>query len=181
MMQLETPRLTIRGFETSDANALFTICSDPEVNRFVGDGKPLTLEQCQKWIEVSNANYLHHNYGAMAVIENSSMNFIGYCGLVFGDDKTTPEIIYGFTKNTWGKGYATEAAQRMLEHGFLTVTLEKVLATAYPENTVSLKILEYKLGFTHTKTQADEDGTIVVHFLLERAAWLKSKPKLVSA
>jgi ribosomal-protein-alanine N-acetyltransferase len=180
MTRLETPHLTIRGFETNDLEGLYFICSDAEVMRFVGDNKPLTLEQCQKWIEVSKANYAHHNYGAMAVIENSSSKMIGYCGIVYGEDTTTPELIYGFAKNVWGKGYATEVANAMLEHGFQTVKLETILATADPENIASLKILKEKLGFQYTHSENDIHGLPTIFLKLERTDWLKSKPKLVS-
>ena len=181
MIQLETPRLTIRGFETNDLEGLYVTCSDAEVMRFVGDNKPLTLEQCQKWIEVSNANYAHHNYGAMAVIENSSQHMVGYCGLVFGEDTNAPEIIYGFAKHAWGKGYATETAKKMLEHGFQTVKLKQILATADPDNTASLKILEQKLGFRYMHSENDIHGLATAFFKLEREDWLQSHAGLVSA
>ncbi len=181
MIQFQTPRLTIRGFETDDLAALYAICDDAEVMRFVGDNKPLTLEQCQKWIEVSKANYQRQNFGAMAVLENSSQIMIGYCGLVFGEDTSQPEIIYGFAKSAWGQGYASEAAHVMLEHGFKTVKLECILATADPENTASLKILESKLGFTKTHTEADIHGLPTLFFKLERQTWLKLQTGLVNA
>ena len=181
MIQLETPRLTIRGFKTSDAQALHAIVGDPEIVKHVGDGQPISLERCEKWIVISNANYERQHYGAMAVIENSSLRLIGYCGLVFGDDKTTPEIIYGFIKTAWGQGYATEAATAMLEHGFQGVKLEKILGIAYSENKPSLKILGEKLGFGYTHTQTEENGLTTAYFVLEREDWLQSHAGLVSA
>lgn len=181
MIQLETPRLTIRGFETDDLAALYAICNDKDVMQFVGDNKPLSLEQCDHWIEVSKANYQRQNFGAMAVIENSSDTMIGYCGLVFGEDTSQPEIIYGFAKSAWGQGYASEATRAMLEHGFQTVKLEIILATADPENSASLKILAQKLGFEFTHHKNDIHGLPTAFFKLERVNWLKSQAKLVSA
>ena len=181
MTKLETPRLTIRGFETSDLRALYEICSDAEVMQFVGDNKPLTLEQCEQWIAISNANYERQNFGAMAVIENSGQDLIGYCGIVLGEDTNAPEIIYGFAKSAWGKGFASEAANAMLKHGFQTVKLERIVATADPENTASLKILEQKLGFTYTHTQDDVHGFKTAFFKLQRSSWLELQAGLVSA
>ena len=148
MIQLETPRLTIRGFKTSDAQALHAIVGDPEIVKYVGDGQPISLERCEKWIVISNATYERQNYGAMAVIENSSLKLIGYCGLVFGDDKTTPEIIYSFIKTAWGKGFATEAAWACIQYGFEKLKLRRIIGRAMPDNIGSIRILE-KCGMVY--------------------------------
>ncbi|MGZ3620705.1 MAG: GNAT family N-acetyltransferase, partial [Candidatus Binataceae bacterium] len=37
---LETPRLLLRQFQPSDFDALAALHADPEVMRYLGDGKP---------------------------------------------------------------------------------------------------------------------------------------------
>ncbi len=43
MVRLETERLILRMFREEDAPAYARICADPEVMRFLGEGRPLTL------------------------------------------------------------------------------------------------------------------------------------------
>jgi RimJ/RimL family protein N-acetyltransferase len=40
--ELVTPRLRLRGFEPRDFGAYATMMAEPEVTRYLGDGKPLT-------------------------------------------------------------------------------------------------------------------------------------------
>ena len=45
----------------------------------------------------------------------------------------------------WGKGYATEAARRMLRFGFEDLKLHRIWASVAPDNTASVHVLE-KIG-----------------------------------
>lgn len=170
MKTLKTKRLTIRPLENADLKAFFAVTGDTVVMRFVGDNQPLSLELTQRWIEVSQRNYATKGYGCMAVIETSSTDFIGYCGLVVGEDTNAPELIYAFKPSVWGKGYATEAAHAMLEFGLVDCGLDVIEATADPDNLASVRILE-KLGFTWTRTHVDVHGLPTAFFKLETQAW----------
>ncbi len=64
-------------------------------------------------------------------------------------------IGYEFTPAYWGRGYATEANERMLQHAFRTLELDRVLAMVRPENLRSLRVLE-KLGFQKIGQRRDE-------------------------
>ena len=155
MKSLTTPRLTIRALEQDDLTAFHAICGDENAMRLMGDGLPLTLEQTQQWITVSQNNYKLHSRGCMAVIERDSNALIGFCGLVAGDTAGEIELIYALAPSHWGRGYATESAGAMLEYG-LTI-LPCINASIYPQNKASRRILE-KLGFEETRVELD--GTV---------------------
>jgi RimJ/RimL family protein N-acetyltransferase len=176
MKTLETKRLTIRPLRKTDLNALFAITGDATVMRFVGNNQPITLEQTRQWIEVSQRNYATKGYGCMAVIERVSGHFIGYCGLVTGEDTNAPEIIYGLMPSVWGKGYATEAARAMLAFGFTDCTLLMIEATADPNNFASLRVLD-RLGFVWAKTDGDVHGLPTAFFQLKASTWFASPPE----
>ncbi|WP_171051839.1 GNAT family N-acetyltransferase [Alteribacter natronophilus] len=75
-------------------------------------------------------------------------------GRVIGDlgfkGKPTPlktvEIGYGFLPEVRNAGYATEAAEALIDWAFSTKEVEKVLAECRPDNTPSVRVLE-KLNF----------------------------------
>ena len=57
------------------------------------------------------------------------------------------EVGYAVREKSWGHGYATEAAHRVLQYAFEDLGLSRVVAVAYPENMASIKIMK-KLGMT---------------------------------
>jgi RimJ/RimL family protein N-acetyltransferase len=45
------------------------------------------------------------------------------------------DLGYRFKKESWGKGFATEAAFASLEYGFSKLGLKRIMGRALPENT----------------------------------------------
>jgi RimJ/RimL family protein N-acetyltransferase len=58
----------------------------------------------------------------------------------------TYEIGYIFNKKYQGKGYATEAVQKFIEHHFSGPKIHKIIAHCNPKNEKSWKLLE-RLNF----------------------------------
>lgn len=56
------------------------------------------------------------------------------------------ELCYGFAENHWGKGYATESSQALVDYLFREVKVHKISADTDPDNFASQKVL-YKLHF----------------------------------
>jgi RimJ/RimL family protein N-acetyltransferase len=54
----------------------------------------------------------------------------------------TWEIGYVFNPKYCGKGYATEACRRILQHAFEELNAHRIVAECNPENTASWKLLE---------------------------------------
>ncbi|HEV2502379.1 MAG TPA: GNAT family N-acetyltransferase [Mesorhizobium sp.] len=141
---VETPRLTIRPFVPTDAAALVSVFSDPDVARYVGNGEALSLEDAELWVTRSGENLKRHGYGTGAVIARSTGQLIGWAG--FARPKDGPEqIIYGLTAANWGRGFGDEIVQALIgvagERGIATV-----MATVDQANTKSIRLLE-KRGF----------------------------------
>ena len=49
---------------------------------------------------------------------------------------------YWIKRDLWGQGFATEAALGMLHFGFQKLKMNKIYATASPENPASIRVLE---------------------------------------
>ena len=54
MITLETERLRLRMFRTADFEAYAAICADPDVMRYLGDGKPLS--KADAWRQIGRAS-----------------------------------------------------------------------------------------------------------------------------
>lgn len=171
MIVIETPRLVIREITRDDFKELYSICSDPEIMKFVGDGKPLTAEQTQRWVDVTLKNYEVKGFGMYAVIEKETGVFIGYSGLVFSTDVNDNELIYALDKAYWGRGLATEIAYHMVEFGFDSLHIKSIYASIDPENKASKNILS-KIGFKEFCKKNDEYGLETIYYQIRRDNYL---------
>ena len=142
-MLLQTNRLIIEYFNTSDISDWALIESDTEVRRFV-DGKVLSFKEAGEYVNINIKHYQKHGYGRYAVRLKENRTLIGMCG--FLNEPYGIDFGYRYSKDSWGKGLGFEAAHKVLEYGFSKLGLEKVLGLTAERNYGSIRILE-KLGF----------------------------------
>ena len=152
-MILETTRLRLRPLAASDLDALCAIAADPQVMAHVGDGVPLSRAATALWINNAAASLMMSEVGSRAVVLRDSDALIGWVGLIPTPAPNRLEIIYGFARAHWGRGYATEAAGAVLD----AAALGEVDATIDPENAASRRVLK-KLGFCELAMEDDEYG-----------------------
>ncbi len=142
-MLLETNRLIIEYFNTSDISDWAKIESDADVRRFV-DGKVLSFEEASKYVKMNIRQYQTNGYGRYAVRLKEKRNLIGMCG--FLKESYGIDFGYRYSKDSWGTGLGFEAAKTVLNYGFSELGLEKVVGLTAEQNYGSIRILE-KLGF----------------------------------
>lgn len=162
-----TDRLYVRHFTPDDLDDFAALCADAEVLRYVGDGSTLSRQEVAGWIDICQQKYANRGYGTSAVFEKATNRFIGWCGVVRAPENEFDELIYVYHKDTWGKGYATEMGKAMLAYVFHVSTLDKIYATIQRENIPSQHVAQ-KLGMHLEKEEVEEDGVIVLYYVIER-------------
>ena len=144
---LETDRLLMRWFREDDFSQYAKICSDPEVMRFLNRGEPLS--DIDVWRQM--ASYMGHWYfracGIWAVEEKSTSKLIGRIGFIDAIGWPGFELGWTLSRESWGKGYATEGARRALEYAFSDLNRDHVISLIAPANVASIKVAE-RLGET---------------------------------
>jgi ribosomal-protein-alanine N-acetyltransferase len=81
-----------------------------------------------------------------AITRADTGKLIGGCGIrVASRARRSADMGYCLRKDTWGLGYATEAAAAILEFGFDVLGSHRIFATCDTENRASARVLE-KLG-----------------------------------
>jgi [ribosomal protein S5]-alanine N-acetyltransferase len=91
----ETNRLTLRTWKLTDANRMFEICSDAEVMKNIGLGKPYkTLAEATGFLKCAADYQTNNGFCRWAGLEKSSGRIIGSCGFAFLQD--SKEIDLGF-------------------------------------------------------------------------------------
>jgi RimJ/RimL family protein N-acetyltransferase len=83
------------------------------------------------------------------MILKSTSELIGDCGLVRQSVDGVDEIEIGYhvRRDLWGQGYASEAARACRDHGFSTLSAERLISLIRPENVSSRRVAE-KNGMT---------------------------------
>jgi len=130
---------------------MYRIFCDAEVMRF-SDGIQ-TKEWVHVWLHKCLERYQTWGFGLYAVVEQSSQNVIGYCGLFFFPDidrQAEVEIGYRLVRSAWGQGYATEAACAVRDFAFATLGIKRLIAMIDPSNVASIRVAK-KMGMHYEK------------------------------
>lgn len=77
--------------------------------------------------------------------------------------------VYVITPSAWGKGYATEAALALSEHGFRRLGLARVIALIDPTNAASARVVE-KVGLRFERETRRPGGKIMQVYASEVAS-----------
>lgn len=142
---LQTPRLLLRRFTQADAPLILSLNSDPEVLKYLHEPALESEEHALHIIRTIILPQYENNLGRWAMHIKDTNEFIGWCGLKYRPDIDETDLGYRIMQKAWGKGYATEAAQYTLDHGFKELDLKVITACAHIENLASVKVLE-KIG-----------------------------------
>lgn len=134
---LETERLIIRKFSETDLDDLLLYTSDEEVMKYLPEN-PYNKQETQKFISDNIKNTEN-----LAVVLKDQNKVIGHIVFhIWYEPFRTWEIGWVFNKNYHNKGYATEAALKVLEYGFEKLNIHRMIATCDPRNTASYKVME---------------------------------------
>ncbi len=157
-MMIETTRLLLREMTVDDAENTYLLNLDPDVIKYTGDKPFESIEAAAKFLQGYD-HYKIYGFGRWAVVEKSTNNFLGWCGLKYSPALDEYDIGYRFLKKHWGKGFATESAAACMEAGFYKFNIQSIVGRAMPENLASIKVLE-KIGlkfFEHRTTGGLEE------------------------
>lgn len=136
-------RLQLRPAVPSDAGFLFSMASDPDVVRWVGDGKPWS----RGYFDGRFANALNAedtrapDVPRWFIGTDEDRHPVGLLSLIRRSDHI--EVGYWVHPAQWGRGYAGELIDLAQDH---TDGLP-MAAQVYPANTASRRVLE-RAGFT---------------------------------
>jgi RimJ/RimL family protein N-acetyltransferase len=136
---LRTERLLLRPWTTSDADIarLTDIYSREEITRWVG-GTPSVppAELVARWAQVSA---LDERYGCWAIerADSSVAGTVLFKPLPNGVGEV--EVGWHLHPDSWGHGYATEAARAVIDRGF-AAGVPEVYAVVRPGNVASMAV-----------------------------------------
>lgn len=147
---LETERMYFRRFRVEDAEVLFELDTDPEVMRFISQGRPTPLQRIRNEFIPRFLDYYQQTppRGFWAAHLRADDEFIGWFHL--RPDRISPgemELGYRLKRSAWGLGLATEGTRTLLEHAGGEWGYGKVCARTLAGHWASRRVME-KAGLT---------------------------------
>lgn len=153
MDELITPRLRLRPWRMEDLEDFYTYCKDPDVGPNAGWKPHESLEESrgilESWVKGDEENLI------WAMEDLASGKAVGSVGL--HPDGHRPGVPgcrmlgYVLSKECWGKGLMTEAANAVIDSAFRTLKLRLLTIYHYPSNDRSRRVIE-KCGFHYEGT-----------------------------
>ena len=184
--QLETPRLILRRWRSSDREPYAAMNADPEVMRYFP--AVLSKERSDLSAERIDAGFDLHGHGRWAMERRDTGEFIGFTGVgpmpegVPGSDGM--EIGWRVARAHWRQGFALEAATAALDAAFApdaAPALQEVNSITAVINEPSRGVMR-RLGMRHVDDFAHpvvpEGSPIRAHvrYVLTRDEWMRLRP-----
>jgi len=159
---METERLFLRRYAEPDKADFINLFTDAAVMKYVGDGV-LTAEQAEAFWQKLFARLYPQNFNIWAVFAKEDSAYVGHAGIYPRPTRKEDwEFVYFLNQNSWGKGYATELARRIIEFGFAELNLPEVFATVDELHSASINVLE-KAEMNFKNYEYDEKGRFSVY------------------
>ncbi len=144
---LNTPRLTLRPFDRTDAKSVQKLAGTWSVASMLARVPyPYENGMAEEWI------------GSHDALRDAGTSFtyaVTKCGHLIGcvgidrSEEGDYEIGYWLGQPFWGKGYATEAARAVKDAAVNALSLTRMVSGHFVENPISGRVLT-KLGFRYT-------------------------------
>ncbi|ROL71839.1 GNAT family N-acetyltransferase [Pseudomonas protegens] len=149
-LHLETPNLILRPRTLEHFEACLRMDLDPEVTRFtpgIWDGG----QWHRDFLQSRMTQDFGERCGYWAIFaKEAPSDLLGWVSFI-PFDAVGPELEMGWrlVRRAWGRGVATEAARRIVEHAFADPEVERIVADAHIDNGASLAVAR-KIGFRFT-------------------------------
>ena len=151
----ETPRLTLAPAGLDDVDAIWAVWRDPEVRRYLFDDQPVPRERVVEILVERALPQASDGFGLWVARVRGAAPIVGAVGLLPVDDAIVAydarlaggvEPVASFAPAAWDHGFATEALEPLLHHGFTECGLEEIVAVVDVPNERSHRLVR-RLGF----------------------------------
>ena len=146
---LRTKRLTLTTLSEAHIEKLNELDADPDVMHFITNGKPRPPGHN----EAAVPRLVHYarelpGLGLWPTYLTETGEFMGW--FILKHLLNTGEVEVGFRleKKFWNQGFSTEAGKALIQHGFETLGLERIIAIVRPDNLASQAVIK-KIGLAY--------------------------------
>ena len=156
---IKSNRLRLRELTIDDAEFVFQLVNEPSFVSNIGDKGVRNSDDAVQFILSGPwTNQKRSGYGQFLIELSGNGQPIGICGLLYRDNLEVTDIGFALMSAYRGRGYASEAAAAVMEYGYSTLGIDRIVALTSEENQPSIRVLE-KLGmkFERIVKMSDHD------------------------
>ena len=167
----------LRPFELTDREVFRALNADAEVMRYFP--RTLNAAESDRLQDRINRCISELGFGFFA-LEVRDLGFVGFVGCkpskFEASFNPSIEIAWRLARRAWGKGLATRASRRVLEHMYAHASIQQINAFTSRNNSRSYKVMErlgMKRGEDFEMVSLPEGHPLRTHryYYLTRAAW----------
>ncbi len=150
---LRTKRLVLYPLTADDIEESVAVYSDEAVMQFL-DGGTRDRQTATHMIQANERCWSIDGWGIWAVRDSNTKAFLGECGLSMITDLPGAEVefVCTLTRQSWGRGYSTEAGHVVLNDAWRRYSGDQIHAVILPGNTHGASLL-IRLGFRRLDDQ----------------------------
>lgn len=160
---LTTERLKLRQLEPDDAEKIYFLRSDDQVNKYLDRPRAITIDDAVNFILTINTGIDKNEYLYWGIVLQPENKLIGtICLWNFNIEKSVAEIGYELHPDFHGKGIMHEALTKVVEFGFQKMKLRAFEAYTNIDNVKSTLLLQrnhFKKGDFPASNEAGREGT----------------------
>lgn len=170
----DTPRLRLCPLHPDDLTALHQAFSDPEAMRYWHTLPHQSVDETRQMFQHELEHGAH--YWTIRLIDGDEVvGFVGFLG-----NTRVPAMGYLIQRAYWGRGYATQAVQAVLDYGFHELGLDRVELWIHEHNLASQRVAQ-KLGFRlkgriHQRFSWEDNHHIMIVYGLRALEWPRVNP-----
>ena len=173
-MVIRSKRIVMRPVCEGDAESLLGVFRNPAVRQYLLDDTLVSIKWVRAEIASSNERFAALGVGLWAIQCVNATNIIGFVGFRDFFDPPRLQLLYGLLPQYWGRGLATEAAERVCEYAFSSGFARIEAATDAP-NSRSIAVLN-RLGMLFLESSGDaHHGS--VFYEIDRVGWYHMQGK----
>lgn len=148
---LETERLMLRKIQSEDVVPVFECwMQDKDVSRYMWWKASDDIDEAKAFVLFELGNLDNDMWNRWIIVVKDTKEIIGTCLIFWNEEDRHFDISYNLGKKYWGRGYITEAMERVLRYGSEVLGIKEVVTLCARENKASARVLE-KLGFQYEK------------------------------
>lgn len=157
---LQTERLTLRGWRLADFSHFAGFWADPGRTRFFISGVQSEAQSWQAFCAMAGEWQLRE-FGMFAIQQKHSDTPVGHAGIWYPPDLSEPELAWSLYVGNEGKGFATEAAGRVIEWAKSRFSWGPLMSFVHPENTASIAVAKRLGAVLESETTLRGDPRLV--------------------
>ena len=167
---ITTSRLTLRQLNANDFEEIFFLRSNEQVNKHLDRPRAASIQDAKAFINQINTSIQNNKglYWAIAFKNNSKL--IGtICYYNISGENSSAEIGYELMPACQGKGIMQEAFSKIIQFGFETLKVEKIIAMPTKENHKSIRLLQknnFELDIHFENENKIDDGSSYSQYFL---------------